>query len=86
MGHLRAYIFKQDLYDKVKVSEILVQDIITADIDDKLSDLMHQYEQYPEVFYIPVLEQDKYVGFVSKSTFLNKYKELMKEWAEKQEV
>ncbi|MFY8189348.1 MAG: chloride channel protein [Bacteroidia bacterium] len=86
MGHLRAYIFKQDLYDKVKVSEILVQDIITADIDDKLSDLMHQYEQYPEVFYIPVLEQDKYVGFVSKSTFLNKYKVLMKEWAEKQEV
>jgi len=86
MGHLRAYIFKQDLYDKVKVSEILVQDIITADINDTLSDLMHQYEEYPEVFYIPVLDKEKYLGFISKSTFLNKYKELMKEWSEKQPI
>jgi CIC family chloride channel protein len=74
------------LYDKVKVSEILVQDIITAEINDSLSDLMQQYEQYLEVFYIPVLENGKYLGFVSKSTFLNKYKELMKEWAEQKAI
>ena len=81
MGHLRSYIFKQDLYDKTKVSEILVQDVITCDINDSLDTLMHMYEEYPEVFYIPVLEGEKYLGFVSKSTFLNKYKLLMKEWA-----
>jgi CIC family chloride channel protein len=81
MGHLRSYIFKQELYDKTKVLEILVQDVITCDINDSLDSLMHQYEEYPEVFYIPVLEGQKYVGFVSKSTFLNKYKLLMKDWA-----
>lgn len=86
MGHLRSYLFKHDLYDKVKVSEILVQDIITAEINDSLSDLMQQYEQYLEVFYIPVLENGKYLGFVSKSTFLNKYKELMKEWSEQKAI
>jgi hypothetical protein len=47
---------------------------------------MHQYEEYPEVFYIPVLDKEKYLGFISKSTFLNKYKELMKEWSEKQPI
>jgi CIC family chloride channel protein len=81
MGHLRSYIFKQELYDKTKVSEMLVQDVITSDINDSLDTLMHSYEEYPEVFYIPVLEGEKYLGFVSKSTFLNKYKTLMKEWA-----
>jgi len=65
--------------------EILL-DYITADINDTLSDLMHQYEEYPEVFYIPVLDKEKYLGFISKSTFLNKYKELMKEWSEKQPI
>jgi hypothetical protein len=47
---------------------------------------MQQYEQYLEVFYIPVLENGKYLGFVSKSTFLNKYKELMKEWSEQKAI
>lgn len=81
MGHLRSYIFKQELYDKTKVMEILVQNVITSDINDSLDILMHQFEEYPEVFYIPVLDEQKYLGFVSKSTFLNKYKLLMKDWA-----
>lgn len=84
MGQMKSYIFNQDLYDKMKVSEMLVNNVITADINDTLDDLMKQYEAYPEVFYIPVLDENKYLGFVSKSTFLNKYKELMKDWAEQQ--
>lgn len=85
MGHMKSYIFNQDLYDKMKVHEMLVNNIITIDINDSLEFLMKEYEAYPEVFYIPVLEGTKYVGFVSKTTFLNKYKELMKEWVESRE-
>lgn len=84
MGQLRPYIFKTELYDRLKVSEIMREEVVTADLNDSMEMLMEEYEAYPEVFYIPVLNGDKYEGFVSKSTFLNKYKELMKEWVERQ--
>lgn len=86
MGQLKTYIFKPELYDKIKVTDLMVEEVITADINDSLELLMKQFEAYPEIFYIPVLEGNFYIGFVSKSTFLNKYKLLMKEWAHKQSV
>lgn len=86
MGQLKSTIFKPDLYDKVKVRELMLDEVICIDINESLETLMEQFESYPEIFYIPVLEEEKYLGFVSKSTFLNKYKELMKDWAEKQQV
>jgi CIC family chloride channel protein len=86
MGQLKPYIFKQELYDKVKVSEMILGGVVAVEINDSLETLMELYEAYPGVFYIPVLNGKKYEGFVSKSTFLNKYKELMNEWAQKQSV
>jgi CIC family chloride channel protein len=86
MGQLKPYIFKPEVYDRVKVSELLLGGVIAIDIDDSLEVLMETYEANPGVFYIPVLSKNKYEGFVSKSTFLNKYKVLMNEWAQKQSV
>ena len=86
MGQLKPYIFKPEVYDRVKVSELLLGGVIAIDIDDSLEVLMETYDANPGVFYIPVLSKNKYEGFVSKSTFLNKYKVLMNEWAQKQSV
>jgi chloride channel protein, CIC family len=84
MGSVKPYLFRQDSYDKIKASELMLTDIITADINDTLEQMMQQFDAYPEIFYIPVLQNRKFVGFVSKSNLLNKYKSLMNDWVQEQ--
>ncbi len=80
MGDLRPYLFRTDLYDKLTVKELMHTDVIKVNQTDSLHHVLQVLEENPGVFYIPVLHQEKYVGCISKSVLLNKYKELMQEW------
>ncbi len=82
MGDLRHYLFKTDLYDKITVKELMHTDVVCVNQADSLHDVLQLLEENPGVFYLPVIHEDKYVGCISKSVLLNKYKELMQEWME----
>jgi CIC family chloride channel protein len=82
MGDLRHYLFKADLYDKITVKELMHKDVICVNQGDSLHEVLQLLEENPGVFYLPVIHEDKYVGCISKSVLLNKYKELMQEWME----
>ncbi len=82
MGDLRHYLFKTDLYDRITVKELMHTDVVCVNQADSLHDVLQLLEENPGVFYLPVIHEDKYVGCISKSVLLNKYKELMQEWME----
>ncbi|MHA6278763.1 chloride channel protein [Salinimicrobium sp. CAU 1759] len=75
LDDLRPIMFQQNLYDEVKVSEIMqsAPEIIYLD-RDRMSDVMNKFQQ-STAWNLPVVKDDKYVGFVSKSKLLTAYRQ-----------
>ena len=75
LDDLRPIMFQQNLYDEVKVSEIMqsAPEIIYLD-KDRMSHVMNKFQQ-TTAWNLPVVKEDKYVGFVSKSKLLTAYRQ-----------
>lgn len=84
-GHLKGFItiddvrdvmFKQELYDKISVKELMhpCRYIITE--KDDIRSAMKLFDE-AHLWNIPVVFNDKYQGFISKSTILEKYREIL---------
>ena len=76
---LKQVIFKPELYDKIKAKDLMQQVPAEADLDYSLDEVMKIFDGNESLWNLPVTQNGKYAGFVSKSSFLNKYKTLMHE-------
>jgi len=77
LDDLRPHLFNPAIYDAVFLDQVMDRSVITANLDDDVSEILRQMDVY-NLFSMPVLSHGKYVGMVSKATFLDKYrKELM---------
>lgn len=73
---IRDVMFKQDLYDKISVKELMhpCRYIITE--KDDIRSAMKLFDE-AHLWNIPVVFNGKYQGFISKSTILEKYREIL---------
>lgn len=77
LDDLRPHLFNPGIYDAVFLDQVMDRSVITANLDDDVSEILRQMDVY-NLFSMPVLSDGKYVGMVSKATLLDKYrKELM---------
>ncbi len=76
---LKQVIFKPELYDKIKAKDLMQQVPAEADLDYSLDEVMKIFDGNESLWNLPVTHKGRYAGFVSKSSFLNKYKTLMQE-------
>lgn len=75
MDDIREVMFKQNLYDKLRVNELMSIPKVTVGQTEKMEEVMKYFEEY-EVWYIPVIDEDaQYVGFISKTVVLHQYRE-----------
>ncbi len=82
MDDIREVMFKQNLYDKLTVRELMSIPKISVNQSEKMEDVMKYFEEY-EVWYIPVVdEESQYVGFISKTVVLHQYRERLIDHAE----
>ncbi len=73
---IREIMFKQELYDSVTVKEIMhAPKYIITEKDDIISSMKLFSESH--LWNIPVIFEGKYQGFISKSTILEKYREVL---------
>ncbi|MBC7381426.1 MAG: chloride channel protein [Bacteroidia bacterium] len=84
LGDLKQVLFKPELYDRVKVKDLFLPNMLSVDIEYTLDKLLIFFEEHPDLYYVPVQKGEKYAGFVSRSAFLNKYKSLMHDWVQQQ--
>lgn len=75
LDDLRPIMFQQHLYDEVKVSDIMqtAPEIIHLE-RDKMNQIMNKFQQ-TTAWNLPVVREDRYVGFVSKSKLLTAYRQ-----------
>ncbi len=80
LDHVREIMFDKDQYDKVKVSDVMiVPDIIieTSETMGAVANKFHESRHYN----LPVIEQGKYVGFVSRANVFSKYRRMLKHFS-----
>jgi len=73
LDSIREYILNTELYNIVLVSEIMSIPPATIDINESMYDVMKKFEKH-KVWNLPVLNHNKYCGFISKSNVFNTYR------------
>jgi CIC family chloride channel protein len=74
---IREIMFNVNLYDSISVHQLMQKPQVTCNLDDDMNLIMEKFDK-SGVWNIPVLENGKYHGFVSKSRVFSNYRERLK--------
>ncbi len=74
LDNVRATIFQTELYQSVGVKDLMVAPSSVIAPDESLPDVLKKFDEVHQ-WNLPVIEDGRYVGFVSKSSILSKYRE-----------
>lgn len=74
MDDLRPIMFDQDLYVEIRARELMQAAPEVIDIEkDKMTDIMKKFQD-SSAWNLPVVRNDVYIGFISKSKLLTTYR------------
>jgi CIC family chloride channel protein len=73
---IREIMFKQDLYGKLTVNELMRRPVYVITEKDDIRSAMRMFDE-SHLWNIPVVINARYQGFISKSTILEKYREVL---------
>ncbi len=78
---VRKVIFKPKLYDKIKISELISYPEFTVQKGDTMERVAQELSDH-QIYNIPVVENGKYVGFISRANFFAEYRNLLRDLSE----
>ncbi len=81
LNDIRDVIFKPELYESTAVINLMNTPLATASPNESMEDIVEKF-QTTQHYNIPVLENGKYLGFVSRAAVLTKYRKLLKHFSE----
>lgn len=73
LDNIREEMFNQDLYDKVIAKELMIKPLAVINLEDDIFKIMKKFEESGQ-WNLPVVDKGHYVGFLSKSSILTKYR------------
>jgi len=74
LDDLRPIMFDQDLYGEIRAHDIMQPAPEIIDVDkDKMTDIMKKFQD-SSAWNLPVVKDDVYIGFISKSKLLTAYR------------
>lgn len=71
---IRDVMFRRELYDKLTCEEIMRQPAALVHPDESMYDVMKRFDE-TGAWNLPVIEDGKYIGFISKSSIFSRYRE-----------
>ena len=78
LEEVRNIMFRPELYNRFTVKKLMIYPPEKVDVKDSMDVVMEKFEQ-TQAWNLPVLDGDKYVGYVSKSKIFNAYREVLVE-------
>lgn len=78
---IRSYMFKPELYDQVKVADIMFTPLATVEPAESMEVVADKFNKTGN-FTMPVLLGDKYLGFVSRANVYSAYRKLLKDFSD----
>jgi CIC family chloride channel protein len=81
LNDIRDIIFKPELYDQVNVLDIMHRPDVEIQIGDSMENVAQKF-RVSEHYNIVVLDQGKYVGFLSRANVFSAYRKVLREMSE----
>lgn len=81
LDDIRNIMFRPDLYKKMYVSKFMTTPPATIQIGDAMEAVMKTFDR-TGAWNLPVVEDGKYIGFVSKSKIFNSYRRVLRHYSE----
>jgi CIC family chloride channel protein len=81
LDDIRNIMFRTDLYRKMHVSRFMSAVPDSIEIDQPMDRVMEIFDR-TNAWNLPVVENGKYVGFVSKSKIFNSYRKVLKHFTD----
>lgn len=77
LDEIRNIMFRPELYQRFRVSQLMVSPPAYVSLNDPMEKVMYQFEK-TKAWNLPVIgENEKYIGYVSKSKIFNSYRDLL---------
>lgn len=73
LDHIREVMFRHDKYDMVSVEQLMRAPAAIVQPEDDMYAVMKKFDE-TGAWNLPVVENDMYIGFVSKSSIFTKYR------------
>lgn len=81
LDDIRNIMFRPDLYRKMTVSRFMSMPPARIDISESMESVMKTFDN-TNAWNLPVVEEGKYVGMVSKSKIFNSYRRVLKHYSD----
>lgn len=81
LDDVREIMFDRSKYSEIKVVQLMVQPSVSVEASDTMDIVMRKFKQ-SGYWNLPVLEEGKYLGFVSRANVFNYYRKQLIEFSE----
>ncbi|NLN96663.1 MAG: chloride channel protein [Bacteroidales bacterium] len=81
LDDIRGIIFKPELYETTPVKSFLYMPDVQVDINETVENIAEKF-QHCGHYNLPVLDGDKYLGFVSRANVFSSYRQIIHEFSE----
>ena len=81
LDDIRKIMFNQKLYDNTFVRDFMTTPPAVVDVNDHMDIVMKKFEE-THAWNLPVIEDGKYAGFVSKATIFNTYRRVLQHFSD----
>ena len=81
LDDIRPVMFNPDLYDTITVKKLMQAPPAVVGLKDNLNQVIRKFDEV-NAWNLPVVQDKRLVGFISKSRILNRYRMLLQEYSE----
>ena len=81
LEEIRNIMFRPELYQRFTVTDLMISPPSRIYVGEEMEDVMAKFEK-TQAWNLPVLDGDKYVGFVSKSTIFSAYRSVLVDFSD----
>ncbi|MFH0867297.1 MAG: chloride channel protein [Bacteroidota bacterium] len=81
LDDVKEVMFKKEEYDKIFVRDLMVQPLDYVTLSDTMQTVAEKFK-IAGLWNLPVIEDNRYLGFVSRANVFNVYREKLKEFTE----
>ncbi len=81
LDDIRHIMFNQEMYDTTRIRDLMITPEWTIETTDQMEEVARQFSESGR-YNIPVLENGKYLGFVSRARVFSSYREMLKHFSD----
>ncbi|PID91844.1 MAG: chloride channel protein [Bacteroidetes bacterium] len=81
LDDIRHIMFNQEMYDSTRIRDLMVTPEWTVKSSDQMEEVARVFSESGR-YNIPVLEEGKYLGFVSRARVFSSYREMLKHFSD----